>query len=79
MGGAADARCDRGARARRRPRRDRRDGHETIEWWHRGGVFEVTRIKWATLMDGRTQQDLEYDSPRIVRHLPVVEMRRSVA
>ena len=31
---------------------------------HRGGAFELTRIKWATLMDGRTQQTLEYDWPR---------------
>ncbi len=44
---------------------------------HRGGAFELTRIKWATLMDGRTQQTLEYDWPRILRQLPVVEMDRA--
>jgi putative CocE/NonD family hydrolase len=30
--------------------------------------------QWSTVMDGRTQQTLEYDWPRIVRHLPVMEM-----
>jgi putative CocE/NonD family hydrolase len=41
---------------------------------HRGGAFELTRIKWATLMDGRTRQEFEYDWEAILRHLPLIDM-----
>jgi predicted acyl esterase len=44
---------------------------------HRGGAFELTRIKWATLMDGRTNQQPPYDWDRILRHLPLVTMDRA--
>ncbi len=45
---------------------------------HPGGGFEFGRIKWATLMDGRTNQNFDYNWDEDLMHLPLRTLDRAL-
>ncbi|NNM31519.1 MAG: CocE/NonD family hydrolase, partial [Gemmatimonadetes bacterium] len=45
---------------------------------HPGGAFEITRIVWAVMMNGRTRQMFPQDWATALRHLPVLTIDESL-